>query len=1262
MDEMQDPLEEPLNPEVAILNAALELPTANRAAYLDEACAGASSSLRRQVEALLDAHERADDFLTGPPAGLDYKRTGSANIVLTEKPGDKIGRYKLLQQIGEGGCGVVYMAEQQEPVRRRVALKVIKLGMDTKSVIARFEAERQALALMDHPNIAKVLDAGATEAGRPYFVMELVRGNKVTDYCDQNNLGTRARLNLFVQICRAIQHAHQKGIIHRDIKPSNILVTINDGVVVPKVIDFAIAKATQGRLTDKTLFTAFDQFVGTPAYMSPEQAVMTSVDMDTRSDIYSLGVLLYELLTGRTPFDPKELLASGLDEMRRTIQEKEPVRPSTCLSTMIAGDLTTAARQRQTDAPKLIHVVRGDLDWVVMKALEKDRSRRYETANGLASDIQRHLNNEPVNARPPTAVYRLQKLVRRNKAAFIIAAVVALSAMLALVVLAISNVRILAARHAEHIERQRSDAANRDLISSNARLAETVNIMELRRAEDMFTANDSAAGLAHLTGILRRDPSNHIAASRLVSALVQRNWALPTTPPLRHAGKVESVAFSPDGLRILCASDKAVQILDAVTGSIITKMQYEGKIISASYRPNGPRILMATSDGTARIWQNGEPVGAPLPHDGKIHWAEFSPDDNFIVTASADATVRVWDSVSGTLKHQLGRETNDFRIARFSPDGRQIATGGGLAPVCIWSTESGEMLFRLGETHAPANTLIYSPDGRRLLSVSGFGRAQLWNPTSGEAIGQPLVHNSKLLYATFSRDSRMVATCNDDGGVRLWNTENGSPIGRTMSHDGGVTFAEFSPDGQLLATASVDNSARVWHVGAGALFCQPLHHAERVVEARFSPHGARLVTGGEDGVVQIWDLQYRRDPGLKMKHQNSVMAVAFNSSGELVLTASLDNTAQLWNARTGHPLNDPMRYEDGVESAEFAPDGTRLVTASNDGTAHVRNAATGQIVAGPLRHAKAIWAAGFSPDGGRVATASADGTARIWDAATGQPLTAPLVHDAGIVSVRFSVDGRYVVTASKDSSARVWNAATGQAAGEPLRHIDDLKWAEFSPDGSKIVTASSDNTACIWNAQTSRLIARLLHARIVDRAMFSPDGRRVLTASLDRTAGIWDAESGELLIDPIKHGAPISRGASFSPDGRRIATGSWNGSVRIWDVDTGLPMTEWTDGGSDVLTLAFDRTNRRMAAGARDGSVRVWEVPPVPTPTPNWLPKFAEAMGGIRLGLRGKSERVPSEEFDSFARQFARGTRTNFYENVAQWFLADPKKRATSPF
>ncbi len=431
--------------EEALFDAARNLASpAARRAFLDQACTD-DPGLRAKVEALLAAEAEAEKFFKDAALSVVLTASGSQEAAvkigppgakaedgITEVSGTRIGRYKLLQRIGEGGGGVVYMAEQEEPVRRRVALKIIKLGMDTRSVIARFEAERQALAMMDHPNIARVLDAGATDTGRPYFVMELVRGVKITDYCDKNQLDTRRRLDLFIQICQAIQHAHQKGIIHRDIKPSNILVTLHDGVPVPKVIDFGIAKATEMRLTDKTFFTAYEQIIGTPAYMSPEQAEMSGLDIDTRSDIYSLGVLLYELLTGRTPFDPKKLLQHGLDEMRRTLREQEPQRPSTMLTTLQGTELTATAEHRQAEPPKLISLLRGDLDWIVMKALEKDRRRRYETANGLAMDINRYLNHEPVIARPPSRFYRFQKLVRRNQVIFTATGAVAVALIIGL--------------------------------------------------------------------------------------------------------------------------------------------------------------------------------------------------------------------------------------------------------------------------------------------------------------------------------------------------------------------------------------------------------------------------------------------------------------------------------------------------------------------------------------------------------------------------------------------------------------------------------------------------------------------------------------------------------------------------------------------------------------------------------------------------------------------------------------------------------------
>ena len=439
--------------DIGVFTEALRLPPEERAHYLIQACKE-DLELRKRVGSLLLAYGQAGDFL-GRPA-VEMPRKAAAVLPAGEKPGDRIDHYKLLQQIGEGGCGVVYMAEQEAPVRRRVALKIIKPGMDTRSVIARFEAERQAVALMDHPNIARVFDAGATASGRPYFVMELVRGVKITEYCDQHSLTMEDRLALFVQVCQAVQHAHQRGIIHRDIKPSNLLVTQSlEGLATPMVIDFGVAKATTDQpLTDKTVFTAFEMLIGTPAYMSPEQAALSSVDVDTRTDIYSLGVLLYELLTGSTPFETGELLKAGIDEIRRVIREEEPPRPSTRLSKMPGAHQTTVAQHRRSEPPRLIRAISGDLDWIAMKAMEKNRVRRYETADGLALDVERFLAHEPVSARPPSKLYKLQKMVRRNRLLFIGLGIIATLLVVSLIVVSASLAHERQSQHEAKLVKQ----------------------------------------------------------------------------------------------------------------------------------------------------------------------------------------------------------------------------------------------------------------------------------------------------------------------------------------------------------------------------------------------------------------------------------------------------------------------------------------------------------------------------------------------------------------------------------------------------------------------------------------------------------------------------------------------------------------------------------------------------------------------------------------------------------------------------------------
>jgi serine/threonine protein kinase/Tfp pilus assembly protein PilF len=476
--------------EETLFHEALKTPSAQRAAFLADACGG-DLALRHRMEILLEAHDNPDSRLNpNSPAFIPTIAQPASVVALN----NQIGPYKLLQPIGEGGMGTVYMAEQTEPVQRKVALKLIKPGMDSRQVISRFEAERQALALMDHPHIAKVLDAGTTDAGLPYFVMELVRGTPITKYCDEHQLTPRERLELFIPVCQAVQHAHQKGIIHRDLKPSNVLVALYDGRPVPKVIDFGVAKATGQKLTDRTMYTEFGAIVGTLEYMSPEQAESNQLDIDTRSDIYSLGVLLYELLTGTTPFEKKRLKDAALLEILRIIREDEPQKPSTRLST--TDELPSISANRGLEPKTLSALVRGELDWIVMKALEKDRDRRYETANGFALDIQRYLADEPVAACPPSAAYRFRKFARRNKAAFAIGATVAAALVVAIVTLVVSNVLVRSESHQKELALEEKDRA---LKQKDEALVEKVEALKqkgqalIEKGEALTAAENAAA-------------------------------------------------------------------------------------------------------------------------------------------------------------------------------------------------------------------------------------------------------------------------------------------------------------------------------------------------------------------------------------------------------------------------------------------------------------------------------------------------------------------------------------------------------------------------------------------------------------------------------------------------------------------------------------------------------------------------------------------------------------------------------------------------
>jgi WD40 repeat protein/serine/threonine protein kinase len=1168
------------NEEVLFWEALERAKGPEREAYLDQACAG-NEALRRRLGALLQADESPYPFLE-PQVGdlLGQITTRPAPDFTVEEAGVRIGRYKLLEKIGEGGCGMVYMAEQEEPIRRRVAFKVIKLGMDTEQVIARFESERQALALMDHPNIAKVLDAGATGTGRPYFVMELVRGIRITDYCDQNNLSTEERLKLFVQVCHAIQHAHQKGIIHRDIKPSNILVTLHDGVPVPKVIDFGIAKATTGQcLTDKTLFTAFQQFVGTPAYMSPEQAEMSGLDVDTRSDIYALGVLLYELLTGQTPFEQKALVAAGLDEMRRIIREQEPVRPSTRLSTLTDPERTTVAKRRGADPPQLIHLLRGDLDWIVMKALEKDRTRRYETANGVAEDVLRHLNNEPVAARPPSLGYRLQKSLRRNRLVFTAAGLVGLALVLGAVVSLWQAIRATEAGRREQAARLRADEAARVADSQRDRAekeAQKAKASELVASLNLYVANMQRAqeageqnNVGRLWELLEQTAT--YPARGFEWYYWQRQMHLELLTLRGHLDKVQAVAFSPDGQRIVTGSfDGTAKVWDAASGKdLLTCKGHRAGINSVAFSPDGQQIVTGSFDGTAKVWDSvsGKELLTLKGHGVALLSAAFSPEGRRIVTGHLGGIARVWDSASGKLLLTIGKQGADYAVASvaFSPDGQRIVAGHwdgkGKGTAKVWAAATGQLLLTLEGQRAGSSvaSVALSPDQQRIVTGHWDAIANVWEAASGKLLLTLKGHGARIASVAFSRDGGRIATGSDDDTAKVWDSASGTELLTFKGHRGWVTSVAFSPDGHRVATGSYDRTAKVWEVG---------NHKE---------------------VRTLNEI---------------VVGVAFSPDGQRIAASCFDGSAKVLEAASGKELLSFKAHTTNAPSVAFSPDGRRIATGSYDGTAKVWDAANGKELLLLKGHRDGVFCVAFSSDSQRIATGCLDGTVKVWDAAGGKELLSFTGHAAMINSVAFSPDGRRILTGSDDPPAKVWDAASGKLL-LTLNWQSQSQSVAFSPDGHRIVAGHLDGTVKVWDAASgTELLTFKGDSGWVMFVVFSPDGQRLATCCSDGSAKLWDAATGKDLLTLKRPGADSGViSVAFSPDGLRIAASCADHTLRVWEAATAQQVAAWQkeekeaeERGAVLRSKQAVAAQHGKAIRAQDlGAIKQWLVlAPIP--------------------------------------------------------------------
>ena len=1150
----------------AIFNVARKLDSpASREAYLREVCRD-DSMLRERVAALLRAHEDSG-FLESPAVSTGFIPDAAAAL---EKPGASIGPYKLLEQIGEGGMGLVFMAEQQQPLRRLVALKIIKPGMDTRQVIARFEAERQALALMDHPNIAKVLDAGdtgntpplskggpggvalngalASEAtidyapsqagkpdvhyGRPFFVMELVRGIPVTEYCDQARLSTRDRLQLFITICEAVQHAHQKGIIHRDLKPSNILVTMHDDRAVPKVIDFGVAKATNQRLVEQTLFTNFAQMIGTPTYMSPEQAQMSGLDVDTRSDVYSLGVLLYELLTGTTPFDKKRLHEAGYDEMRRIIRDEEPPCPSVRVTSLDAASQSTIAANRAVDSRKFTQALRGDLDWIVMKTLEKDRTRRYESVGELIADIKRYLADEPVNARPPSATYRLRKFAQRRKRLF---AVLSLCAcFLVASIVGLTTAYVLISRKQAEVVWQRNIAQEHEekVVEREHTIRNYLYAADMQLAWSAYVMGDGKQAREKLAGHI---PSDNVADNRGFEWYHLWNLSADKLEVYRgHNREVFGVAFSPRGDRLVSTSaDRTV-------------------------------VVWNTNDGTPHIRLRD--------FTDDVNAATFSRDGGLLATADENKMVRVWDMQTGLESARL--------VGFEQPVGRVFFTADQHALVATeinWVTHKDLKLSVWDLATQQRRKLIdgyfglaVDAAGKLLAAANVEGKLSLWTLPDLEPQSSWKGHDHQVLCAAFSADGATLSTASRDGEIGLWKLadHSGRKLAADRSHPTrGLAFVNGS---QFLVSVGDDAVGRIWNTRSGTIEkVLPGTHG-RLWSVGASRDGSQFAIGCADGSVELRDtakitLPLRRIYESPRPFRSASLDMLRD---RLAVIDADERFVSILDVKTGRLLNRHAAPDgDELMSVAFAPDGCSLWVGNSYGTIHQLDPATGRRGKQIGLHSGGITELHVSPGGRFLATkaAGSDLTSKIWDLDADQPILTLTDTPSGIFHRKNVVRdfmNESIVVITRDSQVMLWNLETAKELPPTFPREPEVIGLAISPDGNTLAVGTLESTVRLWDVASGRETETLRgHRQRFIIPAVSPDGRTLATAGQAGELKLWHLPTAQFLHDLRGHTGDI-RFLAFTADGSRLIsagntirgfTGDGGSEILVWDAPRERP-------------------------------------------------------------------------------------------------------------
>jgi len=1081
----------------------------------------------------------ADEVLC-PGCGSSFRLQPEATLPWSLQLGHKmVGRFELIETVGVGKFGTVYKAHDSR-LDRTVAVKVLRAGnLAGDEERARFFRESRSTAQLTHHAIVRVYEVGEHN-GTPFIISDFVHGVTLADWLTSGRPTFHEAARVVADLAGALQYAHENGVIHRDVKPSNVMMD-EDGQ--PHVMDFGLAKRSAGEIT----ITLDGEVLGTPAYMSPEQARGEATKVDGRSDVYSLGVILYEMLTGELPFrgNTRMLLHQVLHD--------EP-RPPRSLNDRIPRDLET----------------------ICLQSMAKEPARRYPSARALAEDLKCYMRDQPIKARPVNSLERTWRWCRHNpklaSAAGSTAASLVAVAVLAVLLAVYSNRRLLESyRHLAVVDFGLGQSAcERGEVEAG--------VLWMERC----LADAGKAGAADWTRLAR---ANLAAWSRELPRL---------TGVLSHDGEVRFAAFSPDGQTVVTASsDHTARLWDVATGRPRSEpLRHDDPVEFAAFSPDGQTVVTASSDRTARLWNitTGQPRSEPMRHDSAVSRAGFSADGTTVLTVD-EQTARHWDVATGRpngalIRHGVaeldlvsvspdGRtllvggdnkpaqlwdmETGQRRGAplphpdklwgaAFSPDGKTVATGSGDTKVRLWDVATGRSLGLPLDHEDHVMSLAFSPDGKTLVAGTDGKLTRLWDVKTGMRRGEPLRHDGAVWSTAFSPDGKTVLTAGWDNTARLWDAVTGRPIGRPFRHQGVINRATFSPDGATVLTASTDRTARLWDVAAPATVARPLHVRSGVRAAVMSADGQKVLVGTDGGEAILCDAASGQPVGKPWRHGGSVCAVGLSPDDATALSGSVDGRVMFWSVKTGLPIGQPIELKQRVIASAFSPDKTTAVVTSFD-QARLCDLATGQPRGKPLQHGDMIAFVAFGPGGKVVVTGSDDMTARIWDGVTGEPLSPPLSHPNRVMSGALSPDGRTLLTGCMDGSARLWDVGTGLTRGRPLIHQGSVLSVAVSPDGNIALTASFDKTARLWDVATCNPRGQKLtgHNGPIVAIAVSSVGRLAATASFDRTSRLWDATLGLPVGPPLLH-PDRTFSVQFSPDGSMVLTLCADGIARLWDI------------------------------------------------------------------------------------------------------------------